>query len=237
MALEENFYWFWQFAQLGAEMIYLCGNHEQRLYNWTMKNDLETFYVRPANSPKSPRIKSVEHMAGLEDLGIKFLGPWPNAEYWFTDQFCARHGDITRGEAGDSVKAMLKQINHYEVTGHTHHFEMACETRPFHGDTRTISTMSSGTIARIDGKVVPAATARVNWQQAVSRAWFTNDYVTFGGSLINEGWTVWDGQVLHSRPMAQIIGDLNAMKPSDYQWTFDITPGADPRPGFEGWTP
>lgn len=237
-ALEENFYWFYQFAQLGAEMIYLCGNHEQRLYNWTMKHDLETYYVRPANAPKSPRIKSVEHMAGLDDLGIKFIGPWPDAEHWLSPVFCARHGDITRGEAGDSVKAMLKKISHYEVTGHTHHYEIAGDTRPAGpGQIRTIQTMSSGTTSRIDGKVVPAATSRVNWQQAVTEAWFTMDSVNMGGALINEGRTIWHGRQLVSRPMYEIIGDLNTMKPSDYQWTFDITPGADPRPGFEGWMP
>jgi len=195
-ALNELAWWFSALADSGAEMDYLEGNHESRLTKNIITNQIENYQLRPANRPNDPPALSVESLLGLNQLGIKYHGDYPNGEIWLNDNVRGSHGNIIRQGSGDSVKAIINDARCTEMVGHIHRAESVYKTVFPRKGAVTYGAVSFGTISRIDG-YVPSVKKKNNWQQSCGVVHYElgNGLFDIALQLINNGQTVYNGQI------------------------------------------
>jgi hypothetical protein len=210
-ALEENHAWFRRLANTGAEIHYFEGNHEMRLRDLTIANTIESYGLKPANQPEAPPAVSVEHLAGLDSLGVIYHGNYPHGEYWLNDNLRVSHGVFVRSGGGKTVEAVVKDARNSEIFGHIHRLESAHKTVHPRGGPKTYGAYSCGTIARLDSGIVPSNATRQDWQQGLSIVNFEEgnglfevlQYPIFGGVAIVNGYKY------KSRPKSEIVSWLN----------------------------
>ncbi|MDF1513558.1 MAG: hypothetical protein P1S60_07100 [Anaerolineae bacterium] len=211
-ALEENFQWFHRLAMTGAKMVYFEGNHELRLTNSTISNTIESYGLRPANHPEAPPAISIESLAGLNELGIEYIGNYPHGEYWINDNLRASHGATVRSGGGKTVESILKKARNSEIFGHIHRVESAHETVHAKRGAIFYGAYSPGTIARVDNGVVPANGTRQDWQQGFGmvRYWPGNGHFSANMHLICDGMAMCGDDVYESRPLKKIEAEMTA---------------------------
>jgi len=217
-ALEELHWWLQGFAKLCPEIHYIEGNHEARLEKAIIRNTIEAYGLRPANHPNAPGAMSIEGLLGLEELGIKYHGDYPNGEVWINDNLRASHWDVARKGSGDSAKAVLRDARNSEIGGHTHRLEIVHKTTHPKKGPVTYMAASCGTVARIDG-VVPAKGGRHNWQQGFAAVDFNDDgfYQTQLYS-INQGRVLFGGKIYDgNKDIKKIVDEISNSTGWDYR--------------------
>ncbi len=161
-------------AAPGARIVWLAGNHEERLVNYVLDNARAAFGLRQGNTPKGWPVLSIPHLCRLDDHQVEYLPGYPASEVWITPSFRAIHGDRVRSK-GSTAHAYLPDVRTSVVYGHVHRIEAAYSTRHDHGGPVTVGAFSPGCLARTDG-VVPSHGQGVdldgrplprpeNWQQ------------------------------------------------------------------------
>jgi predicted phosphodiesterase len=91
-----------------AEIVYIEGNHEQRLQRYLHRH------------PEISFLKAIQftELLNFDELKIQFF------EYkdpiLYTDNFIVEHGHIAKKHAGATAKAMLMERNLNGISGHTH---------------------------------------------------------------------------------------------------------------------
>lgn len=207
-SLNELSWWLSALADSGAQIDYIEGNHESRLTKSIINNQLENYKLRPANRPNDPPALSVKSLLGLNQLGIKYHGDYPNGEIWLNDNVRGSHGSIVRQGSGDSVKAIINDARCTELVGHTHRAEAIYKTVFPRKGAVTYGAVSFGTISRIDGHV-PANKKKNNWQQACGMVHYELGNGLFNTTLqlINNGQTVYNGKIYTYRNRVKEIGE------------------------------
>ena len=134
-----------------AEIIWLEGNHEERLRREIGKHMMQLMGVR---QPKSQEpILSIPHMLQLDELDIQYIDGYPANAYWINDQLKAIHGN-TVNSSGSTAARIASRESVSVIFGHVHRREYASrrvEIAP--GIGRTVVAASFGTLSRIDGGV------------------------------------------------------------------------------------
>ncbi len=194
VALKELFWWLTQLADTGAQIDYLEGNHENRLWRAIVKNMIAGYQLNPANQPDAPAAMSVENLLSLKDLGIQYHKPYPGAHIWLNDNLRVSHGDVARKRSGATVKEMLQDARNSEVAAHSHRLEMAGITVHPHKGPRTYVVYNLGTLARQEQGVVPSSGGRQNWQQGFGTGWYQ-----IGGDHLFEIYPhpIYGGQIMY----------------------------------------
>lgn len=102
-----------------AEIVWLAGNHDERLTNYILDNAAAAYGVRPGKLPdEDPQrpVLTVPSLCRLEDTGVTYVGGYPAGTYWFGDvRFI--HGRYSGAQA---VKKHLDE-GVSSVFGHVHH--------------------------------------------------------------------------------------------------------------------
>ena len=162
-AIDELAWWIGQFRHVlpNAEMDYAEGNHEDRAFRAVVTNLEQAYNIKPANRPSNNPLLSIPFLLGLEDLGVKYHGPYPRSRVWINNNLVAEHGDTVRAKSGQSVGNIVQDARTSRVCGHIHRYELASKTVFGHKGGVTYTAFSPGTIARIDG-AVPARSAENN---------------------------------------------------------------------------
>ncbi len=201
-ALKELHWWLAQLADTGAQIDYIEGNHEFRLRRAVINNIIAAYSLRPANQPEAPEVLSVENLLGLEDLGVRYHKPYPEAHLWLNDNLRVSHGEVARKGSGDTVKEMLREARNSEITAHSHRLELMAKTVHPRKGPRVYLAYNVGTLARLDIGAVPAAGSRQNWHQGFATGWYEES----GGHLheiylhaIYGGKMMYQGRVLQAR--------------------------------------
>jgi len=209
-ALIELYWWLSRLRVVcpNAEMVYLEGNHEQRMTRVILNNLLAAYKIKPANQPKNPPALSIENLMGLQELGIRYLGDYPKNNYWLNDNLEVLHGEIVRTGSGDTVKTVLKDARNSMIFGHGHRREMANKT--VHPKDRIIfyTVAMVGCMCHVDGRV-PSQKGTENWQNGLMKV----DYEDSNGLFeirdipINNGIALYDGH--------RLVGDddISELKP------------------------
>jgi hypothetical protein len=198
--LVELHWWLGQLrlASPGAQIVYLEGNHEDRVGKALRQLMPEAEGVRPADDETGAPMLSIQRLLALDSLDVEYVGPY-DSEYWLWDSVRVHHGETVRGKGGATATATVSDAVHCDIFGHVHRLELACRTLHGPGGERVIWALSPGTITRIDG-VVPAFSSRVNWQQGLAVLERTDDERIFPQILkIEDGRTVWCREVLEGR--------------------------------------
>ena len=135
-----------------AEIIYLAGNHEQRLPNLILDNARAAFRLRRGrDTPADWPVLTLPHLCHLADSGITFLDGYPANSYVFADGAAqVIHGHYTGKNA---TAKYLEQAQVSTIYGHTHHPAYAQKRVGVPGAERNIFAATGGCLCRLDGSV------------------------------------------------------------------------------------
>ena len=147
-----------------AEIVYLEGNHEDRIDRALASHMPELSELCPAGEV-APLV-TWRRLLALDSLGIHYIGPY-GARTTLAPDCESHHGTTVASGGGATVARILKGAHVSQIIGHIHRREYACRT--IHGPAGrcTIFAASPGTLCRVDG-VVPAVSKRVDWQQGLA---------------------------------------------------------------------
>lgn len=141
-------------AAPGAEIVWLAGNHEERLSNYVLDNARAAFGLRQGNTPSGWPVLSIPHLCRLDDNDVQYRPGYPASEVWITPQLRCIHGHKVRS-SGSTAHAYLPELRTSVIYGHVHRIEAAYATRVDHDGPVTVGAFSPGCLARVDG-VVPS---------------------------------------------------------------------------------
>lgn len=188
-----------------AKIVWLAGNHEERLTNYILDNAKAAFGITKGNTPKSWPDMSVPSLCRMEEYGIHFESGYPAGYYLINKQLACIHGTRVRSR-GSTAHIYLNEQKLSVIYGHIHRIELAYRTRQDWDGARTIMAASPGTLARIDG-AVPSTKGGVDawgrpktviedWQQGVGLVTYEDtgkNLFTYEVATIYDGWTRFRG--------------------------------------------
>jgi len=135
-----------------ARIVWLAGNHEERLPRHIAQNAAAAFGLRRGNLPESWPVLSVPYLCRFDDYNIEYVPGYPASSFWITPQLRVIHGDKV-ASGGSTAHKYLANEKVSVIYGHIHRREWAERTREDHDGPKTIMAASPGCLARIDGAV------------------------------------------------------------------------------------
>lgn len=187
-----------------ARIVWLAGNHEERLPRHLIQNAAAAFGLRRGAEPDSFPVLSIPFLCRMEEFDIEYVPGYPASAFWINDRLRVVHGDKVNS-SGSTASKYLAREKVSVLYGHIHRREWAEMTREDHDGPRTVLAASAGCLARIDGAVpsVKGGTdldgrpvvRHEDWQQGIAVV----DYETGDGAFhlelvpIREGHARWRG--------------------------------------------
>ena len=206
-AINELSWWMAQIRQAspGSAQWALEGNHDKRMLTAVMAHLLAAYRLKPATELNLEPALSVPRLLGLLDLGIEWIGDYPNGTVWLNDNLQCKHGDIARAAPGDTAKAVIQSVNNSVLFAHIHRDEKASRTLYDRNKGRAIRALSPGCVCRIDG-IVPGKKRNQNWQQGFAVAYYDDDgYHSIISVSIENGRAIFEGHVYEARDRSDSI--------------------------------
>lgn len=188
-----------------AKIVWLAGNHEERLPKYLIQNASAAFGLRRGKSPESWPVMSVPYLCRLDDFDIEYRPGYPASSVWITERLRVVHGDRVASGASTAHKYLATEKSSV-VYGHIHRREWAERTREDHDGPRTVLAASPGCLARIDGAVPSTkggvdldgrpVTRHEDWQQGVAVIPYDPDSGRFCYEqiAIHDGWAMFRGK-------------------------------------------
>jgi len=139
-------------AAPNAEIVWLEGNHEARLPFYILDNARAAFGLRRGREVDGWPVLSVPHLCHFDATGITYKSGYPANEHWLNDNFRVIHGHKVKS-GGSTAHMYLDDARVSTAFGHVHRRELAQRTRHTRNGPRTITSVSFGCLARIDGLV------------------------------------------------------------------------------------
>ena len=190
-----------------ARIVWLAGNHEERLPRYILDNAAAAFGLRQGNTPDGWPVMSVPHLCRLDEVGVEYLAGYPASQVWITPTLRVIHGDRVASGGSTAHKYLGAGDPVSVIYGHIHRIETAFRTRVGHDGARTVLAASPGCLARIDG-AVPSVKGGVDvdgrplvrfedWQQGLAVVPFDPDSGRFAYEqvAILDGCAWWRGKV------------------------------------------
>lgn len=157
-----------------AKIIWLAGNHEERMPKYLLTNAAAAYGLRKGNIPNSWPVLTIPYLCRMEEYGVEYRPGYPASDYWINEKLRVIHGDRVKS-SGSTAHVYLNNEKTSVIYGHIHRIETAFKTREDFSGPRTIMAASPGCLARIDG-AVPSTKGGVdldgrpltryeNWQQ------------------------------------------------------------------------
>lgn len=187
-----------------ARIVWLAGNHEERLPRMLLDNAKSAYGIRRGDDPESFPVMSVPYLCRMDEFGIEFEPGYPASHVWITERLQVIHGDKV-ASGGSTAHKYLSTSKTSVVYGHIHRREWAERTRDDHDGPRTILAASPGCLCRVDG-VVPSTKQGVDldgrplrrpedWQQGIAVIPFDDETGNFVYEqvAIRDGWAMWRG--------------------------------------------
>ena len=188
-----------------ARIIWLAGNHEERLPKFLLQNASAAFGLRKGDIPESWPVMSIPSLCRLDESGVEYLPGYPASHFWVTPKLKIIHGDKV-ASGGSTAHKFLATEKVSVIYGHIHRREWAERTRDDHDGPSTIMAASPGCLARIDGSV-PSTKGGVDldgrpvqrhedWQTGLAVVPYdeqTGKFV-YEQIAIHDGWAMWRGK-------------------------------------------
>ena len=192
-------------AAPAARIVWIAGNHEERLPNMLLDNARAAFGLRAANVPESWPVLSLPHLCHFDRYEVEYLPGYPASSFWINDRLRVIHGDKVRS-GGSTAHGYLANEKVSVVFGHIHRREYAARTREDRDGPKEIMAASPGCLARVDG-VVPSTKGGTDldgrpiqrhedWQQGLAIVHYQDGDGRFNYTniAIHEGWALWQGK-------------------------------------------
>ena len=135
-----------------ADIVWLAGNHEERITNAALDNLKAAFGLKKGNDPSGLPVLSVPYLCRFDDCGVRYLAGYPASSYWINEKIKVIHGNRVRS-GGSTAHAYLANEKCSVIYGHIHRREWAERSREDFDGAKTIMAASPGTLARTDGAV------------------------------------------------------------------------------------
>lgn len=159
-----------------ARILWLAGNHEERLSNYLLDNAVSAFGLRQGATPDGWPVLSVPFLCRLDEVGVEFLSGYPANDFWINERLRVIHGDRVKS-SGSTAHVYLNQHKTSVLYGHIHRREWAERTFTKWDGAKTIMAASPGCLAKVDG-AVPSTKGAVDlhgrpltvvedWQQGI----------------------------------------------------------------------
>ncbi len=189
-----------------AKIIWLAGNHEERMPKYLLVNAGAAYGLRKGNTPDSWPVLSVPYLCRMDEFGVEYRPGYPASDYWINEKLRVIHGDRVKS-SGSTAHIYLNAEKTSVIYGHIHRIETAFKTREDFDGPRTIMAASPGCLARIDG-AIPSTRGGVdldgrpliryeNWQQGLGIVTY-EDTGTHKFSYevlpIYDGWAMYRGK-------------------------------------------
>lgn len=187
-----------------AKIVWLAGNHEERLPKYITQNASAAFGLRRGNEPQGMPVMSVPFLCRMDEYEIQYRPGYPASNYWVNDRLRIIHGDKVNSSGSTATKYLAREKVSV-LYGHIHRREWAEMTREDHDGPRTVLAASAGCLARIDG-AVPSVKGGVDldgrplvrhedWQQGLAIVDYKDGDGEFHLELvpIREGHARWRG--------------------------------------------
>jgi len=135
-----------------ARIVWIAGNHEERLPKYIINNAVASFGLRQGNAPETWPVLSVPHLCRLDEYEVEYLPGYPTGSFWINNRLRVIHGDKV-ASGGSTAHKYLGTEKTSVLYGHIHRREWAERTRDDHDGPKTILAASAGCLARVDGAV------------------------------------------------------------------------------------
>lgn len=189
-----------------TRIIWIAGNHEERLPKYIVKNAAAAYGLRRAFEPEGWPVLTMPNLCHFDELDIEWLPGYPASDFWINDNLRVIHGN--RARSGVTATSYLDDGRVSTISGHIHRHEHVERTRKGRAGPRTITAYSPGCLCRIDG-VVPSTKSghdedgrpvggAEDWQQGFGSVHYQPDDGLFAitHTQILDGWCMFEGQEL-----------------------------------------
>ena len=189
-----------------AKIIWLAGNHEERMPKYLVQNAGAAYGLRKGNTPDSWPVLSVPYLCRMDEFGIEYRPGYPASDYWVNEKLRIIHGDRVKS-SGSTAHIYLNNEKTSVIYGHIHRIETAFKTREDFDGPRTIMAASPGCLARIDGAIPSTKggvdldgrplTRHENWQQGLGIVRYEDDgqhRFSYDVIPIYNGWGMYQGK-------------------------------------------
>lgn len=197
-----------------ARIVWIAGNHEERLQNYIVDNALAAHGIRQGNSPESYPVLSVPFLCRLQESDVEYIAGYPGGSHWITPRLKAIHGHYAVS-GGSTAHKYLNTEKTSTIYGHVHRREWAERSRDDFDGTKTILAASPGCLARVDG-VVPSVKQALDydgrplrrvedWQQGIAVIPYsetTGEFV-YEQVAIHNGRAMWRGKWFEGIPLTK----------------------------------
>jgi hypothetical protein len=193
-ALLELAWWFTQFrlAQPTAEFKKLEGNHDKRMPNLIVQNMRQAYKLRAVDELALPPALSVSRLLALHTLQIDYVENYPDNGYWLNNNVFVTHGDLVRGNPGDTAKAITNKTAFTTIFGHIHRRESVTRRLKTHAGDLIFTAFCPGCACRIDG-TVPGSKSDQQWQNGIAIIEYTEDSENIIPITISDGVMIHNG--------------------------------------------
>ncbi len=189
-----------------SKIVWLAGNHEERMPKYLIQNATAAYGLRKGNAPESWPVLSIPYLCRMDEYGVEYKPGYPAADFWLNKKLRIIHGDRVKS-GGSTAHVYLNNEKTSVIYGHIHRTETAYKTREDFDGPRTIMAASPGCLARIDG-AIPSTKGGVdldgrpltryeNWQQGIGVVTFEDDNehkFSYELATIYDGWTMFRGK-------------------------------------------
>jgi predicted phosphodiesterase len=135
-----------------ADIVWLAGNHEERMPNWLLDNASAAFGLRRGHTPESWPVLSVPYLCRMDDASIRYEPGYPASHHWITPKLKVIHGELVKS-SGSTAHAYLGREKTSVIFGHVHRREYAARTRDDHDGPREVMAATPGCLCRTDGAI------------------------------------------------------------------------------------
>ncbi len=189
-----------------AKIVWLAGNHEERMPKYLVQNATAAYGLRKGNTPESWPVLSVPYLCRMDEFGVEYKPGYPAADFWINKKLKIIHGDRVKS-SGSTAHVYLNNEKVSVIYGHIHRIETAFKTREDYEGPKTVMAASPGCLARIDGAIPSTKggvdldgrplTRHENWQQGVGVVTYedSGDHkFSYEVATIYNGWAMFRGK-------------------------------------------
>lgn len=141
-----------------ARIVWLAGNHDERLPLYIMDNAGAAFGLKQGKHPQLPDndteypVLSIPHLCRLDLSGVEYLPGYPANDFWINERLKVIHGKFVKSRGSTSHK-YLDSEKVSVIYGHIHRIEDNLRTFDKWDGPSTIRAASPGTLAKTTGAV------------------------------------------------------------------------------------
>jgi len=187
-----------------ARIIWLAGNHEERLPNYILDNAKAAFGIKKANDVSAWPVMSIPFLCNFDKYKVEYVPAYPANDFWINSNLKVIHGNKSKS-SGSTAHMYLASENVSVIFGHSHRAELAYKTRREANGPKTTMAASSGCLCRVDG-AVPSTNGGTdldgrpvklseNWNQGIGVVQYETtgkERFTWQHIPILEGWALHD---------------------------------------------